>query len=60
MKRRKRLPIPQKEFGFTPDTFNLFQERTSDGEHIAREREQIEKARELANAAQTPLFQIEK
>lgn len=56
MKQSKRLPIPQKEFGFTPDTFNLFQECTGDGEHMAREREEAEKTRELAEAAQTGLF----
>jgi len=59
MKPSKRLLIPQKEFGFTPDTFNLFQECTTDGERIAREREQAEKAREPANKAQTRLFQTE-
>ena len=56
MKQRKRLPIPQKEFGFTPDTFNLFQDWTSDGERVEREREQADKARQLADAAQTTLF----
>ena len=60
MKRRKRLPIPQKEFGFTTDTFNLFQEVTGDGESVSREREEIEIARELAETAQTSLFQPQK
>jgi len=60
MKPSKRLPIPQKEFGFTPDIFNLFQECTTDGERIAREREQAENEREPANKAQTRLFQTEK
>jgi len=60
MKRHKLLPIPQNEFGFTPNTFNLFQDCTSDGERIAREREQAEKARRLADAAQTALFQIDR
>jgi hypothetical protein len=60
MKRRKPLPVPQNEFGFTPNTFNLFQDCTSDGERIAREREQAEKARHLADTAQTALFQIER
>ena len=33
MKRtRGRLPIPQHEFGFAPDTFNLFQQTTQDGD----------------------------
>ena len=61
MKRAKRrLPIPQNEFGFTPNTFNLFGDCTSAGERIAREREQAEKARQLAEAAQTALFQTER
>ena len=38
MKRTKhRLPLPQHEFGFTPETFNLFAEVSLDGERIARE-----------------------
>jgi hypothetical protein len=58
MKRAKqRLPIPQNEFGFTPNIFNLFGDCTSDGERIVREREQAEKARQLAETAQTALFQ---
>lgn len=60
MKRHKRMPIPQKEFSFTTETFNLFQESTSDGESIAREREQIEIARELAEQAQASLFKPQK
>jgi hypothetical protein len=59
MKRRKGLPIPQKEFGFAPDTFNLFQEWTTDGERTIHEREQSEKAHQLADAAQGGLFQVE-
>ena len=58
MNRHKRLPIPQKEFGFTVDTFNLIQEWTQDGERIVRERKQTEKARQRAAAAQAPLFQV--
>ena len=60
MKRRKPLPIPQNEFGFTPNTFNLFQDCTSDGERIAREREQVEKEREFADVAQIAMFQIKR
>lgn len=60
MKRLKRLPVPQKEFGFTTDTFNLFQEITNDGESIAHEREQIESAREFAEKAQTSLLHLKK
>ena len=53
MKRsRRRLPIPQHEFGFAPHTFNLFQETALDGERIARLREQAEQARRTAEAAQ--------
>ena len=36
-KNKRRLPLPQHEFGFTPDTFNLFAEVSLDGERIARE-----------------------
>ena len=57
MKRnRRRLPVPQHEFGFTPGTFNLMQENTLDGERIARERAEAERARHLAEAAQPALF----
>jgi hypothetical protein len=60
MKRRKPLPIPQNVFGFTPTTFNLFGDCTSDGERVVREREQAERERQLAEATQTALFQIER
>ena len=53
---RKRLPIPQHEFGFTPDTFRLFSETGVDGERIARERAEAEEARRTADAAQVSLF----
>jgi hypothetical protein len=57
MKRnRRRLPVPQHEFGFTPDTFNLFAEATLDGERITREQAEAERARQLAEAAQAALF----
>jgi hypothetical protein len=57
MKRSKRrLPIPQHEFGFTPDTFGLMLETTLDGERIARERAEAEHARQLAEKAQPALF----
>ena len=59
MKRAKRLPIPQKEFGFTPNTFNLFAEITSDGERLSR-RHEPERDRQCANQAQNPLFQIKR
>ena len=57
MKRnRRRLPIPQHEFGFTPDTFGLILENGIDGERIARERAAADRARRLADAAQTAFF----
>jgi hypothetical protein len=57
MKRRKRrLPIPQHEFWFTPDTFNLMAESGLDGDRIARERAEADRARRMAGAAQTALF----
>jgi hypothetical protein len=55
--RKRRIHIPQHEFGFTPETFNLFQESTLDGERIARDREQAEQARRDADRAQSRLFQ---
>lgn len=57
MKRnRRRLPVPQHEFGFTPDTFNLISETGLDGERITRERGEADHARRLAEAAQAALF----
>ena len=57
MKRsRRRLHIPQHEFAFTPQAFNLFQETTLDGERIARERDEADRARRVAEAAQPGLF----
>ena len=53
---KKRLPIPQHEFGFTADTFRLFSETGVDGERISRERDQAEQARREADAAQVTLF----
>ena len=55
---RRPLPIPQHEFGFTPDTFTLFAETGLDGERLARERAESDKARRLAEQAQAPLFSI--
>ena len=53
---KRRLPVPQHEFGFTPATFNLMQENTLDGERIAHERAEAEHARQLAEAAQAAFF----
>ena len=52
----RRLPIPQHEFGFTPDTFNLIQDTVTDGERITRERAETDKPRELAEQSQSRLF----
>jgi hypothetical protein len=52
----RRLPIPQHEFAFTPNAFNLIAETGHDGERIAREREEAERARHLADKAQPVLF----
>jgi len=60
MKQRKQLPIPQKEFGFTSDTFNLFQECAVDGDRIAKEQAQSALARQLAEKAQRRLFKNKK
>jgi hypothetical protein len=57
MKRnRRRLPVPQHEFGFAPDTFNLIQETGIDGDRITRERTDADRARHLAETAQAALF----
>ena len=59
MKRnRRRLPIPQHEFGFTPDTFNLAIETGLDGERFTRERVEADRARHLAEAGQAALFKL--
>jgi hypothetical protein len=52
----RRLPIPQHEFGFAPDTFNLIQDSAPDSERIARELAETDKARALAEQAQAGLF----
>ena len=56
MKRHRRLPIPQNEFGFTPHTFNLIQDTATDGERIARERAEADAARQQAEQAQASFF----
>jgi len=53
---RRRLPIPQHEFGFVPDTFTLIQETGLDGDRLARERAEADRARKLAEKAQATLF----
>jgi hypothetical protein len=57
MKRnRRRLPIPQHEFGFAQSAFNLMIETGLDGDRIARERAEADRARRMADAAQARLF----
>jgi hypothetical protein len=57
MKRnRRRLPVPQHEFGFTPDTFNLFAESALDGERITHEQTEAQQARRAADTAQAAFF----
>jgi hypothetical protein len=53
--KKRRLPIPQHEFGFSPQVFNLIQDTGLDGWRITRERAEIEKARRRAEAAQTEI-----
>ena len=57
MKRSKRrLAIPQHEFFFAPLAFNLIQENGTDGDRIARERAEADRARRAADSAQARLF----
>ena len=57
MKRSKRrLPIPQHEFGFVPGTFTLIQDSGQDGDRLARERDEANRARHAAESAQARLF----
>ena len=55
-KRTYRLPIPQHEFGFVPNTFTLIQETGLDGDRITKELAETDRARRAADAAQTRLF----
>jgi hypothetical protein len=55
-KRTYRLPIPQHEFGFVPDTFTLIQDTGLDGDRITKELAEADRARRAADAAQTRLF----
>jgi hypothetical protein len=57
MKRRP-LKTPPREFAFAADHFNLILDSTTDGERIAREREQAERDREEAARNQSHLFTI--
>jgi len=53
---KRRLPVPQHEFGFAPQAFNLFTETTLDGDRIAREQAEADRARRAAESAQARLF----
>jgi hypothetical protein len=55
-KRTYRLPIPQHEFGFVPDTFTLMQDTGLDGDRISKELAEADRARRATDAAQTRLF----
>jgi hypothetical protein len=55
-KRTRRLPIPQHEFAFVPDTFALIQDVGQDGDRLVRERDEADRARRLVEAAQPALF----
>jgi hypothetical protein len=56
-KNKRRLPLPQHEFGFTPDAFNLFVEVSLDGERITREQAEAAQRRQQAETAQAAFFQ---
>jgi hypothetical protein len=57
MKRSKRrLSVPQHEFLFTRQAFNLFTDATLDGDRITRERAEADRARRAAESAQARLF----
>jgi hypothetical protein len=56
-KRTRRLPIPQHEFAFVPNTFTLTGQTGQDGDRLARERDEADRARSVAEAAQAALFQ---
>jgi hypothetical protein len=59
MKRpRRRLAIPQHEFGFAAQAFRLFAESGVDGERITRERAAADQARRLAESTQTAFPQL--
>ncbi len=53
------MPLPQHEFGFTPDAFNLFAEVSLDGERITREQAEAAERRREAAAAQAAFFHTE-
>lgn len=58
MKRRKRLPIPQHEFGFYAGSFQSHAETGLDGQRISRERAELENARLNSERRQTEIFTL--
>jgi hypothetical protein len=56
MKTKRRQPIPQHEFGFTPATFNLIQDFALDGWRVAREHKDSEQVRRQAEANQSEII----
>ena len=57
MKRSKRrLPIPQHEFSFAPQALNLIVQHGTDGDRVAREQAEADRARRAAECAQARLF----
>jgi hypothetical protein len=50
------LPVPQHEFGFAPAAFNLVIEFGLDGDRIARERAEADKAKRSTETAQAAFF----
>ena len=57
MRRSKRpLPIPQHEFGFTPNAFNLIRDTALDGDRLTREQAEAQHRRQRADQAQPRLF----
>jgi hypothetical protein len=60
MRRIRRLPIPQHEFCFVRDTFNLIAATGLDGDRISREQAEADRARRAAESAQTRLFASQK
>jgi hypothetical protein len=53
--RRHIIIIPEADFAFAGDSFNLAIEHTTDGERLTREQEQQRRDRELADEAQVAL-----
>ncbi len=50
------MPIPQFEFGFSREAFNLITETGIDGDRVARERAEADESKRLAEQDQASLF----